>query len=52
MAKRDSKDEIRQKIKNVIQQMNQDDEFIDSAENLKKNLADKHQIVSDSNLIR
>ena len=47
MSKRDEKEVLRKNIKTVIEQMNQDDEFIDSVRNLKENLESKHQIIGD-----
>ena len=46
MSKRDAKVDLRQKIKTAIEQMNQEDEFIDSVENLREILAAKHEIVA------
>ena len=52
MGQRAEKEEFREKIKTAIEQMNQDDEVIDSVDSLREKLADRHQITVGGYLIR
>ena len=42
MSQRAAKEEFREKIKTAIEEMNQDDEVIDSVDSLREKLANRH----------
>ena len=52
MSQRDAKLEFREKIKIVIEQMNHEDEFIDSVDSLRKTLAEKHNLIANDHIVR
>ena len=52
ISERNAKEESRSKIRTAIEQMNHEDEFIDSVDRLRKMMAERHQIVAGDYIVR